>query len=235
MPDPMNQPVADELLPEATRRLVRTADGLADHELTAPSGLPGWSRAHVLAHLALNAEALAGVLRGIVEGRRVPMYSSQDARDADIAELAAKDPAAIRSRLLGSGTELSDAIAGVPEDRWDTTVERVPGGRTFPAGAVPRMRLTEVEIHHADLAAGYDRASWSPELAEHVLDAMLVRSGPSTPFAAHATDLGRTWTYGEGGPTVVGTARDLAWWITGRGAGEGLTNESGALPQVGAW
>jgi maleylpyruvate isomerase len=234
MPDPMIRRVAD-LLPEANRRLVRTADGLADDELTAPSGLPGWSRAHVLAHLALNAEALTGVLHGIVEGRRVPMYPSQDVRDGEIDELAAKDPAAIRSRLLGSGTELSDAIAGVPDDRWDTTVERVPDGRTFPAGAVPGMRLREVEIHHVDLAAGYDRTSWTPAFAEHVLDALLVRGGASAPFSAYASDLGRTWTYGEAGPTVTGTGRDLAWWLTGRGAGEGLSSESGELPQVGAW
>ena len=58
-----------ELLPEATQRLVRTVDGLDDEALGAPSGLPDWTRGHVVAHLALNAEALAGVLEGVIEGR----------------------------------------------------------------------------------------------------------------------------------------------------------------------
>ena len=45
-------------LRDADHRLVRTVDGLSDEQLAAPSLLPGWTRAHVVAHLALNAEAL---------------------------------------------------------------------------------------------------------------------------------------------------------------------------------
>jgi maleylpyruvate isomerase len=228
--------MADPLdLPEATRRLVRTADALTDEQYAEPSGLPDWNRAHVLAHLALNAEALAGALTGIVEGTPVPMYRSQGARDRDIADLAAHDPGVIRGRLLGGCTDLADAIAAVPEDESDTKIDRVPGGRVFTAAAVPWMRLREVEIHHVDLAAGYDRAAWSPEFAAHVLDSMLTHDGAEAPFTARATDLGREWAYGEGGPVVSGTAADLAWWLTGRGAGGGLTSDSGVVPRIGAW
>jgi maleylpyruvate isomerase len=227
--------MADPLdLSEATRRLVRTADGLPDHQYAEPSDLPGWTRAHVLAHLALNAEGLAGALTGIVEGNRVPMYASQEARDGDIEELAGKTPTAIRTRLLGGCTDLADAIRAVPDDAAATTVDRVPGGRTFAAGDVASMRLREVEIHHADLAAGYDRSAWAPEFAALVLDGMRER-GTGAPLTARATDLGRDWAYGEGGPVVSGRAADLAWWLTGRGAGEGLTSDGGALPQIGAW
>ncbi len=228
--------MADPLdLPEATRRLVRTADALTDEQYAEPSGLPGWNRAHVLAHLALNAEGLCGALTGIVEGVRVPMYRSQDARDGDIADLAARKPGVIRTRLLGGCTDLADAIAAVPPDEYDTTIDRVPGGRTFTAGAVPWMRLREVEIHHADLAAGYDRSAWSAEFAAHVLDSMLTRGVADEPFTARPVDLDREWRYGEGGPVVSGSGADLAWWLTGRGAGDGVTSESGVLPQVGAW
>jgi maleylpyruvate isomerase len=228
--------MADPLdLPEATRRLVRTADALTDDQYNEPSGLPGWTRAHVLAHLALNAEGLCGALTGVVEGRRVPMYPSQEARDGDIADLAARDPGVIRARLLGGCTDLADAIAAVPEDESDSTIDRVPGGRTFTVADVPWMRLREVEIHHADLDAGYDRASWSPEFAAHVLDSMLTRGGASEAFTARATDLDRDWDYGEGGVVVSGRGVDLAWWLTGRGTGDGVTSEGGALPQIGAW
>jgi maleylpyruvate isomerase len=235
MSDPLRQALTERLLPDATRRLVRSADALEDHEYAEPSALPDWTRGHVLAHLALNAEALAGVLGGIVAGEAVPMYPSQEARDADVAELAAAEPAAIRSRLLGGGSDLADAIDAVPEDRWATTVERTPGGRTFAAAQVPQMRLREVEIHHADLAVGYDRSSWPREFVELTLDAMFVRDAADVPLSAYATDLDRTWTSGEAGPVVRGTGADLAWWLTGRGSGEGLTTDGGALPRIGAW
>ncbi len=242
MTDPRTSPepvvFAEVLLPEATRSLIRAADGLEEPEYAAPSTLPGWSRAHVLAHLALNAEGLAGALGGIVEGRAVPMYVSQEARERDIEELAGKEPSAIRARLLGACTDLTDAIAAVPDDAWDTSIERTPGGPVFPASAVPGMRLREVEIHHADLALGYDRSDWSPELTVHVLDAAAMRGRAGAAFTAHATDLGRSWAFGDptgDGPTVSGAAADLAWWLTGRGAGAGLTSDGGELPRIEEW
>ena len=235
MPDQNSQAIVEDLLPEATRRLIRTADDLAYEEYPEPSGLPDWTRAHVLAHLALNAEGLAAALGGIVEGERTPMYASQEARDGDIAELAKASPSALRSRLLGATTDLAEAIAALPEDQWDTTIDRVPGGRTFTAGDVPGMRLREVEIHHADLAAGYDHRSWPPEFAVLLVDGLRDKDVSTDPFRARATDLDRAWGFGEGGPTVSGTGADLGWWLTGRGAGAGLTSDSGTLPQIGAW
>jgi maleylpyruvate isomerase len=236
MPEQSSQAVTEHLLPEATRRLVRTADGLDDDELAAPSALPDWTRGHVLAHLALNAEGLARALGGIVAGERVPMYVSQEARDGDIADLAKARPSAIRRRLLGATTDLTDALDAVTDDQWTTAVERVPGGRTFAAGDVPGMRLGEVEIHHADLAAGYTRADWPTAYVVLLLDRKSA-SGVSADHSFHvrATDLDRTWRYGEGGPTVSGTGADLGWWLTGRGGGEGLTSDSGTLPRIGAW
>ncbi|MBZ5740001.1 maleylpyruvate isomerase family mycothiol-dependent enzyme [Nocardioides mangrovi] len=224
--------VAAGLLPDATRRLVRTADGLPDDDYAAPSVCTGWSRAHVLAHLALNAEGLAGALTGIVDGERRPMYASEERRDGDIDELAAASPSALRTRLLAACTDLAEAWAALPADQQATTIDRIPGGRIFAAGAVPLMRVREVEIHHADLDAGYSRADWPADFAALLLDA-LAQQDDGTPFTARATDLERSWTWGSGGPTVSGTAADLGWWLTGRGAGDGLTSDSGALPRIG--
>jgi maleylpyruvate isomerase len=214
--------------------LIRSADGLADTEYAEPSGLPGWTRGHVLAHLALNAEGLAGALGGVVDGTPVTMYVSQEARDADIGELAGAEPDVIRSRLLGGCTDLAGALDAVPPDRVDTVVERVPGGRQFPVSAVPGMRLGEVEIHHADLGTGYRPDQWPAGFTLLMLDRMVGRDPAETAFSAQATDVARTWTFGEGGPVVSGPAWALAWWLTGRGQGDGLTSEGGDLPQIGA-
>ena len=66
-------------------------DRLRDDEWPGQTECAGWSRAHVLAHLALNAEGLAGAVRGLRDGQPTPMYPSQTARDADIDD--ARGPA----------------------------------------------------------------------------------------------------------------------------------------------
>ena len=233
MSEPTPPTIAADLLPEATRRLIRTVDALADDDYAAPSGCAGWTRGHVIAHLALNAEGLAGALRGIVEGDPMPMYASQERRDGDIDQLAGASPSVLRARLLGASTDLAEAYGAVPTDRMTTTIDRIPGGWTFPAEAVSVMRLQEVEIHHADLATGYTRADWPSGFAALLLDNDL-RKRTEPALTAHATDLDRTWTVGAGGPTVSGAAADLGWWFTGRGDGTGLTSDSGTLPQIGA-
>ena len=188
----------------------------------------------MVAHLALNAEGLAGALRGLTEGSSVPMYASQEARDSDIAALGRAEPEAIRSRLLGGTTDFVHAVAAVPEDAWGVDIERTPGGRTFKAGAILGMRHREVEIHHADLGLAYTHTYWPPAFAVRLIEAMAKRDRP-TPLSVHATDLDRTWHLGDGGPTVRGPAAELGWWLTGRGDGGGLSTDDGALPRIEAW
>ncbi|HET9422629.1 MAG TPA: maleylpyruvate isomerase family mycothiol-dependent enzyme [Nocardioides sp.] len=223
-----------EELTAATRRLVRTVDGMAEHAYAEPSLLPDWTRGHVVAHLALNAEGMAGALRGLTEGSSVPMYASPEARDSDIAALGTASPEAIRSRLLGGATDFVSAVTSVPPEAWSVEVERTPGGRTFKAGAIPDMRHREVEIHHADLGLGYTHADWPREFAVRLIEAMARRERP-TPFSVRALDLGRTWQLGDGGPTVSGPAAELGWWLTGRGDGAALSSDDGALPRIEAW
>lgn len=223
------------LLQEADNRLIRTVDGFVDDDWTAPTGLPGWSRVHVVAHLALNAEALAGTLHGIVEGEPAAMYPSQETRDADIDDLAGARPSELRERLMGGCGRFAEAAAAMPDEAWSQEIERTPGGPTFRAASVPLMRLREVEIHHADLGAAYAARDWPDEFSSVLVASMTKREWPD-PFTARATDLREEWTFGTGaGPTVTGPASLLGWWLTGRGVGEGLTSDQGQLPKVGAW
>ena len=171
-----------DLLGGAAQRLTRTVDGFREDDWSGPSLLPDWTRAHVVAHLALNAEAMARALHGVVaddpDSDVAPtMYDSDEQRAGDIAELATDDPTALRDRLMAATTSFNEAMAALPATAWEGRVERTPGGRSVPTAAVPGMRLREVEIHHVDLGAGYTTRDWSLDFAEHLLDSMAKRLG----------------------------------------------------------
>lgn len=218
----------------ATTRLLSTVDRLADAAWSRPSHCTGWTRGHVIAHLALNAEALAGVLRGFRDDTPATMYRSDEDRDRDIDDLAATSPAAVRERLRTAAAAFAEVVAvadGLPKE---ATFERTPGGREVPGRAVPFLRLREVEIHHADLAAGYTASDWPPDTAMSFLsnDARQYR-GPG--FHAVATDEPARWTFGETdatSPTVSGPLGALAWWATGRDPGSVLSSTNGTLPTM---
>lgn len=227
---------AHHRLTHSTTAMIRSVDALTGEQLRGPSLLPGWSRAHLIAHLALNGEGLAGVLDGLTHDQSVPMYRSDEARDTDIEDLAAADPAELRDRLMAAGTAFSEAVLEMPEDLWVQVVLRTPGGPSFPASAVPSMRHREVEIHHVDLDVGYGPADWPARFVEDLLDAVSVHRLDDGPFTVRAVDLDREWAVGSGGGTFVsGPGADLGWWLTGRGDAGGLSVAGGPLPRLGAW
>lgn len=234
----MDHSLEPDHLTEAGQRLVRTVDGFTSDDWSAPSLLPGWSRAHVVAHLALNGEALHGVLHGVVEDDPVPMYGSQESRDTDIEALAGADPAGLRDRLLSVLTTFQDAVMAVPDDAWSGRFERTPGGQQLPLDALPLMRVREIEIHHADLGTGYTADQWPPRFAEVVIDGMVKRLDPDVNFRVTPLDSERTWDVGQIGDTtavVTGPVAQLAWWLTGREPGDQVVCSRGELPTIGAW
>ena len=96
----------------ATGRLLATTAALADPEVREPSLLPGWTRGHVLSHIARNADGLINLLRWAHTGTQIPMYASQQARDADIEAGAGRScggtgrrRARFRRRVRGAGRQ----------------------------------------------------------------------------------------------------------------------------------
>ena len=228
-----------EALHQSEQRLLRSVDSLTADQWAEPSLLPGWTRAHVVAHLALNAEGLAGAVDGLAHEQVVPIYASNERRDGDIEELSGADPAEIRERLFAAGQQLRDALGSLDADQWNGSVRRLPDGPTFPVATVPVTRRREVEIHHADLDAGYGHADWPADFCVELLDMVTTnhaKSSETDGFTVRATDTVRTWAVGAEQPVVEGTAADLGWWLVGRGRAEGLrTDGGGELPRVGPW
>jgi maleylpyruvate isomerase len=69
--DAAQRQLNDEL-DTATQRLIDEARIMTRSDLQAPSLLPGWSRAHVLSHLARGADAMRNLLIGGASWPRPP-------------------------------------------------------------------------------------------------------------------------------------------------------------------
>jgi maleylpyruvate isomerase len=237
MTDHPELPDALDALHQSEQRLLRTVDSLPVDAWTKPSVLPGWTRAHVAAHLALNAEGLTAALVALQHGHEAVVYDSDESRDADIETLGRAAPTEIRERLFAAGHGFRNAVASLSPAQWDASVLRAPGGPAWPVASLPGTRRREVEIHHADLDAGYSPHDWPGDFVTDLLDVVTAdhaASSDSPTFTIRATDTSRTWSVGAAHPVVEGAAADLAWWLVGRGHGEGLACPDG-LPRLGPW
>lgn len=180
----------------ATDRLLTAVAALDDAALAGPSRLPGWSRGHVLAHLARNADALVNVLQGR------PMYASAEARDADIEEGAPR-PVRVQMADVRDSAGRFQAAGDAPAD-WSRTVE-LRNGVTDSASRVPFRRWAEVELHHVDLGIGYELEDLPAEFTERETGFLAERfSGHSDVPAIRLTDGTRAWITGRG-PTRRGS------------------------------
>jgi maleylpyruvate isomerase len=144
-----------DLLGRSTDCLTQTVQGLKPHEIGMPSSLPGWSRGHLLTHIANNAEGLTRVILGALSGRALPMYSSADARESDIEAGATRHGSVIVAHAQLATTTLDSAIATVSDWEAPAVFETVTGAVEQPLTEVLRMRLREVAIHHVDLAVDH--------------------------------------------------------------------------------
>ena len=206
-------------------------DRMTDDALAADSALPDWSRAHVVAHLARNADALVNLLTWARTGLETPMYPSREVRDAEIEATAAKAPAELRADYVAACGRLAQAIEDMPADAWTAEV-RNGQGVTVPASLVPWMRAKEVWVHGTDLRAGLAfpdlPQDFSAALVDDVLGLFDSRD-QRLDVTIVATDVGRSW--GDGGTTVQGPVSAIAAWLT-RSDGSGL---SGEVPPPPAW
>ncbi|GLP68415.1 maleylpyruvate isomerase [Streptomyces sp. TUS-ST3] len=212
----------------ATERLLTAAAKMDNASVTESSRLPGWSRGHVLAHLARNADALVNVLRGR------PMYPSGEARDADI-ERDAPRPLDVQLADLRDSAARFQEEGAAPAD-WSRTVE-LRNGVTDSASRVPFRRWVEVELHHVDLGIGYDLEDLPEEFLEREIDflAERFRGHPDVPALLIEQDAGPgIRTGGDGEPSLVvnGRPADLLGWLAGRSDGSALTVHGGTLPAL---
>jgi maleylpyruvate isomerase len=180
---------------QATQRLLDTARIITEPDLRAPSLLPGWTRAHVLAHVARNADAMRNVLAGVRSGQDRPGYTSPEAREADIERDAGRQARELAADLADSAMALRTVARQLPGEGWQVPVRMLDPGARFPAAELLTRRLVEVELHHGDLGAGYGPADWPAAFAAMELGEPMRtwrQDRLSQPAAAHPATAGLT-------------------------------------------
>lgn len=201
----------------ATQRLIDDARLLTEADLRAPSLLPGWSRAHVVAHLARGADAMRNLLVGARAGQDRPAYARPQARHADIDRSAAAGAGELADDLAGSAMAFRTVARQLPDPAWRYQV-RVLDSPRFPASQLLIRRLAEVELHHCDLGIGYGHDQWSPAFAATELDEPMrsqraERRGYRQPESVRARSAARKAPPYRPGQPLPGS------WISGRRGG----------------
>jgi len=214
-----------------TERLLSTAGRLED--AAAPSLCDGWTRAHVLTHVARNAEAIGRLAQWAVDGRPREMYpGGAAARDDEIERGAGRPLAELREDLRSTAEQLAPQLDRLSGDLLAEHVE-MRGGLVVPSVRLPLLRLRELVFHHVDLEAGFTFADVEPQLVRAFVDdavQRLRRDRRAPGFEVRSTD-GGVWTVGEPSAHLTGDLADVLLWLARRRP-DGIRSDEGTVPDL---
>lgn len=230
------------LLRASTADLIKGLDAeqWSDADVHAPSLCDGWTRGHVLTHIARNADSISATLGGALRGEIVARYPDWDARTAAIEDGSARGVAALLGDVANSAERLDRVIGAIAEaDGW-----QLPTDKGHPAEHWLFWRCREVEIHRVDLAGRYTPDRWPPLFVRTLLPDVApslekrattpMRMTVTAPGSLTADLVGRTWSVGEGESVeVAGPDWAVLAWLVGRPsvARAALT----AAPELAPW
>jgi len=212
----------------STADLLAWLDGLewTAADVAVPSLCAGWTRGHVLTHVARNADGIADTLTGALRGEIVERYpGGWDARNAAIDAGSGRSFAELAADVRDSARRLEDVFAAVDAaDGWSLETEH-----GHPARDWPFARWKEVEIHRLDLAAGHGPDRWPPTMVAALVEreAARLHGRATSPLevtivaeGSLVADLAdRRWRVGDGPPVEVrGPDWAVLAWLVGRPA-----------------
>jgi maleylpyruvate isomerase len=233
----------------AHQRMWASASRMTDDSCSAPSLLPGWSRGHVLAHWAGNADGQTRMLQAAMRGEVAAQYPGGDAqRAADIETGAARPVPLILQDVRAAIDRVEDAWRRMPPEAWSQPTGARIGQR--PAWKSVWARWRETEIHHVDLDAGYTHDHWPAEFVSLMLPRVVstLDTRLTDKAAVRVQTDGRQWTMASTAaaasddPVIVrGPASAVLCWLTGRpvpATADLTASRSGQpcpLPQLRPW
>ena len=158
----------------AHQRLLNSLHDLSDDECRQPSLLPGWSRGHVLSHLARNAESHTHLLEAAGRGEIAEQYpGGVQARNQAIEDGSSKSAAELTKDVRASIYALEAAWAGATPATW-AGEGRNARGAVIAMSDLMFFRWREVEVHHADLGRELGWQQWSDLYVRLELDKQIM-------------------------------------------------------------
>ena len=162
--------------------LLQSLCSLTDEQCREPSALPGWTRGHILSHLARNAESHEHLLQCASRGEIGEQYiGGAQARIDGIEQHAHDSVVQLVSAVRSSIYALEAQWAATNSDGWQ-------GSGVNSAGAILAMsdivflRWREVEVHHADLLLDFSFRSWNNTFVRYELDRQVMMWRASKPM-----------------------------------------------------
>jgi maleylpyruvate isomerase len=215
-----------------TDMLLATVESLADDEMAAPSLCEGWTRAHVIAHLASNGRALVKLIDWATSGEERPLYASPEARSQEIAALAALPREELVEQLRDSARNFAAQAQRLSGDLVATEVQ--VGGKTVPATSIVALRIAEVVVHHHDLNTAWTIEEADPDSLLNALEAAVrTLRAKGAPGMTLVTEERDEWVIGDGGLRVVSDREGLLQWLA-RGDAENVEID-GPVPALPSW
>jgi len=215
-----------------TDMFLATIESLADDEMPAPSLCEGWSRAHVIAHLASNGRTLVKLIDWATSGQEEKLYASPQARTEEINAFAALPRKELIEAFRESAAyfaEQSMRLTG------ELAVEEVGlSGKRLPSTSIVALRIAEVVVHHQDLDTAWTIGEADPDSVLDALEAAVrTMRAKDSPGMTLATEEGEEWVVGDGALRVASDREGLLEWLA-RGQGRHVEAD-GPLPVLPSW
>jgi maleylpyruvate isomerase len=167
---------------ESHQRLLQSLDSLTDDQCREPSALPGWTRGHVLSHLARNAESHVHVLQCAARGEVGEQYvGGAKARKEGIESHAHDSAESLVNAVRKSIYALEGQWAATNSEGWQGHGVN-SAGASIAMSDIVFLRWREVEVHHADLALAFTSANWNSTYVRYELDRQVMLWRASKPM-----------------------------------------------------
>ena len=167
---------------ESHQRLLQSLDSLTDDQCREPSALPGWTRGHVLSHLARNAESHVHVLQCAARGEVGEQYvGGAKARKEGIESHAHDSAESLVNAVRKSIYALEGQWAATNSEGWQGHGVN-SAGASIAMSDIVFLRWREVEVHHADLALAFTFADWNSTYVRYELDRQVMMWRASKPM-----------------------------------------------------
>jgi maleylpyruvate isomerase len=225
-------------LHKAADAVASQAARLTASDVPAPSELPGWTRGHVLAHIAGIANAMARQLEYASRGESVELYDGgYEGRTKAIEMSAGHSLDEHRADLDAALDRVLRAFDALDGAGWQLPIS-YRGGVVLDGGLA---LWREFVIHGSDLGTGRGPETWSRQFCGHLFDFLSARVPDGQRFLLQPLGLPPV-TIGAGGRSTVisGMVTDIAAWLAGREPSLGSLRASAAadgvdLPELLPW